>query len=329
MKEFAVTVEQRLEVFKKLTPYFGKIVSSKFVQNTHRFIEGIDRIHNLIEGIYKPKNSRYALAISSMLENPYADRLEYQPDRSWYFFYSPKAGKLDAAINDSLFACKEDNEPVLVLQQVSDKKSKNGATHRILGLGIIDGFDRIRRLFRIREFTIEDLQHRLDPSQVLQDDLIETALQLEALEDWSPFVEESRAIYKVAKQKRDRAFRDIVLNNYGNTCAVTRSRFVYRTTVEAQAAHIISRAKKGTDDPRNGLSLSQTAHWAFDQGLFTISDRFEIQFHPEITKTHFSNFPIFDLNGNLIQLPDDEIFYPHAEALKWHKKHIYGRFLRS
>jgi hypothetical protein len=40
----------------------------------------------------------------------------------------------------------------------------------------------------------------------LSDELIETALRLESLEQWTPFVAEDRAIYRVSEQKRDAAF---------------------------------------------------------------------------------------------------------------------------
>lgn len=326
MNNFAVSSEDRLAIFRKLAPYFGRIVPAKFIQKTEEIFPSIDRIHNLAQGIYKPKDSQYALTIASMLVNPYADRLEFNADRSWYFSYSPKAGGLDSSVNLSLFACMRDSEPVIVIQQVSDKTSPKGARYRILGLGIIESFDDVAQLFRVREVTIENFQQRLDPTQALQDDLIETAIQLEALEEWSPFVAEDRAVYQVAKQKRDDAFRRVVLENYSNTCSVTGTRFAFNSTVEAQAAHIISKEVKGTDDPRNGLALSHTAHWAFDQGLFTISDQFEILVHPKVDRADTSNFSVLEKHGQTILLPDDEINYPHAEALDWHRGNVFGKF---
>jgi hypothetical protein len=44
------------------------------------------------------------------------------------------------------------------------------------------------------------------------DDLLETALRLESLEDWTATVQEDRAIYRVSHQKREAAFREIVLS---------------------------------------------------------------------------------------------------------------------
>jgi predicted restriction endonuclease len=54
--------------------------------------------------------------------------------------------------------------------------------------------------------------------------------------------------------------------------------------VEAEAAHIIGKEVSGTDDPRIGLALSRSMHWAFDNGLFTLTDRYEIEIHPKAFK---------------------------------------------
>lgn len=325
----AVEIESRLKTFRILAPYFGKVVSARFIQKTAEVLPELTRVHNLIEGIYKPKDAHYGFSIASMLKNPYADRISFNPDRSWYFFYSPKAGALDSAVNQSLFNCLRDKEPVLVLKQLTDKTARQGTTYKMLGLGVIEDFDQGERLFRIREVTIEQFQQRLDPeSETLSDDLIETALQLETLERWTPFVSENRAVYRVSKAKRDTAFRSIVLENYDRSCAVLRSRFVYGKSSEAQAAHIIGKEVNGTDDPRNGLALSHTAHWAFDQGIITISDQYEVIVHPKARDAHCRHFPIIEADRQQIALPGDESNYPHSEALKWHRTRVFGKFAR-
>ena len=106
--------EARKAIFQRIVPYLGKAVPASFLQKTAEVLPGIDRLHNLIEGIFKPAGAKYALSVASMLKNPYADRVEHNPDRSWFFHYSPKAGSLDSAVNTSLFNCMRDNEPVLV-----------------------------------------------------------------------------------------------------------------------------------------------------------------------------------------------------------------------
>lgn len=318
----------RWDVFKQVAPYFGRSVPARFIQRTSEEIPEVRRIHNLIEGIYKPANSKHALTIASMLKNPYADRIEYLSDRTWSFYYSPKSGSLDSAVNRSLFNCMRDDEPVLVIKQLSDKTHPDGTRYKILGLGHIDSYEASDRLFKVRELTMNEYQQHVAPESPLNDDLIETALRLEALEAWSPFAAEERAVYRVAKAKRDAAFRRVVLSNYGNTCAITRSGFTFRSVTEAQAAHIIAKEANGSDDPRNGIAMSHTAHWAFDKGIFTISDQYEVMVHPRARDADYRDFRILELDKSPILLPDDESTSPHQEALYWHRTEIYGRFAK-
>jgi hypothetical protein len=60
--------------------------------------------------------------------------------------------------------------------------------------------------------------------------------------------------------------------------------------------------------------------------LGTISDPFEIVVHPKAKQASVNKFPILDMNGVPINLPEDENYYPHPEALKWHKKEVFNKF---
>jgi hypothetical protein len=325
----AIEIKERWDIFRALTPYFGRRVPARFIQRTGEKLASVRQIHPLIEGIYKPKDQAYCLSIASMLKNPYSDRSDYNPDGSWFFYYSPKSGSLESAVNQSLFNCMKDGEPVITLKQLSDKTGPNGAAYRILGLGLIESFDSENSLFKIRQVTIEEIQSRLNPNcELLDDNLIETALQLESLERWNPFVAENRAVYRVSKVKRDRAFRRIVLDNYNETCAVTGSKFVHGSVVEAEAAHVIGKDVNGTDDPRNGIALSHSAHWAFDKGIFTLSDQFEVIVHDKAKSADHRHFPIIEKDRKTILLPGEESNFPHPEALAWHREEVFGKFAR-
>ncbi len=317
-------IRRRREIFRALVPYFGKVLPAAFFQKTDAVVSGVTRIHNLIEGIYKPAWSSFPLAIASMLKSPYSDEVHYNRDRTWWIRYSPKAGGMDIAVNAALIRCATDRQPVLVMRQVSDKTSREGARHRLLGLGFVEDFDPATDLFRIRGLDWAEVSVLLDVG--LSDDLVETALRLESLEQWAPFVAEDRAVYQVSPQKRDAAFRGIVLDNYGHTCAATGQRFHSVRLTEAEGAHIIGKDVCGTDDPRNGVALSRSAHWAFDRGIFTISDQFEVVINPRARNAKISNFPLFEMDRKRITLPKDRYYWPHPEALAWHKENVFDRF---
>jgi hypothetical protein len=317
-------ISERHQIFRALLPYFGTIQRAGFFRRTSQYVLSIERINPLIEGIYKPAGSEYALSISSMLKSPYSDQIFYNPDRTWWLKYSPKIGPMEHAMNASLVRCMTDHEPVLVLRQVSDKASAEGARHRLLGLGFVESFDASANVFRIRGLEWDETSALLGIG--LPDDLVETALRLESLEEWTPFVAEDRPVYRVSRQKRDAAFRNIVSANYGYTCAVTGQRFFSAHHVEADGAHIIGKEVRGTDDPRNGIALSKSAHWAFDRGLFTIADQYEVILNPKISDASMARFAALELDRRKILLPADSCYWPHPDALAWHKKEIFDRF---
>jgi putative restriction endonuclease len=118
------------------------------------------------------------------------------------------------------------------------------------------------------------------------------------------------------------------LDSYGHACAVSQLKFAFTGVVEAQAAHIIAKEVNGTDDPRNGLALSRTAHWAFDQGIFTITDQYEVQIHPKALFADHRNFQLFDLDKKNILLPNDDSYLPHPDALRWHRENVFGKFIK-
>jgi len=315
---------ERARIFRALLPYFGTIQPAAFFQRTATTVPGVERINPFVEGIYKPAGSMYALSVSSMISSPYNDEVFYNPDRTWEMKYSPKDAPMHHAVNASLVRCMSEGQPVLVLRQVSDKTSREGSRHRLLGLGAVENFNPATNLFRIRGLELSEITTFLGIG--LSDDLLETALRLESLEQWAPFVAEDRAVYQISRQKRDAAFRNIVLANYGHTCAVTGQRFHSPRHVEADGAHIIGKDVRGTDDPRNGIAFSRSTHWAFDRGIFRISDQYEIVVNPKISSASIDKFPAIEMDRKKILLPKDQCYWPHPDALAWHRQEVFDQF---
>ena len=170
-----------------------------------------------------------------MLKSPYSDEVFYNADRTWWIKYSPKIGGMNVADNVGLLKCMTDKQAIMVLRQLYDKFGPEGAQHRLLGLGMIEGFDAANDVFRIRGLDWDEVVAFLGIG--VPDDLVETALRLESLEQWAPFEAPNRAIYRVEKQRRDAAFSEIVLANYDQSCAVTGLRFNSKKHTEAAAAH--------------------------------------------------------------------------------------------
>jgi hypothetical protein len=48
--------------------------------------------------------------------------------------------------------------------------------------------------------------------------------------------------------------------------------------------------------------------------------------NPKAKIANANKFPILDLHGTPINRPDDENFWPHQEAIEWHKKEVFEKF---
>ena len=88
-------IAERRRIFRGLVPHFGTIQPADFFRHTSEYVPSVERVHPLIEGIYKPAGLVYPLSIASMLKSQYHDQLFYNPDRTWWINYSPKEGGMD------------------------------------------------------------------------------------------------------------------------------------------------------------------------------------------------------------------------------------------
>ncbi|PRS04014.1 hypothetical protein C6W22_19480 [Bacillus atrophaeus] len=133
-----------------------------------------------------------------------------------------------------------------------------------------------------------------------------------------------RTVTILKKIKRDRRFRKAVLEAYNFKCAVTGHSIVYGDTLNVQAAHIKGKEYGGSDNPTNGLSLSLDLHWAFDRGFFAINDDFTIQVHEKMQE----NKVLQEIDRKKLLLPQDKTLWPNLDMIKYHRDHIYGKFIK-
>ncbi len=115
----------------------------------------------------------------------------------------------------------------------------------------------------------------------------------------------------------------MLLHGYDFTCAVCGMKFRLGELVEATAAHIVPKRQDGTDDPRNGLSLCRTHHWAFDAGVFTVSDKYRVDLSPAVKRAETANFGLVDMAGKPLLPPQNEALKAHPDALAWHRANVF------
>lgn len=117
---------------------------------------------------------------------------------------------------------------------------------------------------------------------------------------------------------RSAVFSERVRQSYDFRCAVSGIRVRTPSGLsEVEAAHIVPLRESGTNDYRNGICLAQTLHWAFDHGLFGISEDRTVYIPKLACKLNDGEF-LTQFHGNRIAEPEDSSFQVHEDALRWH-----------
>jgi len=48
--------------------------------------------------------------------------------------------------------------------------------------------------------------------------------------------------------------------------------------------------------------------------------------HPKAKHAKINKFPILELHGQPISKPEDDAFWPHKNAIEWHKAEVFDKF---
>lgn len=126
---------------------------------------------------------------------------------------------------------------------------------------------------------------------------------------------------------RSVAFRLQVRRAYGFKCAA--SGYGISTpddSHEVEAAHVVPLGEGGPDDIRNGIALTRTLHWAFDQGLWGIEPGTRKVTVPKPIRAKPDNAFLSGFDGRVIADADDPAFRIHPDALDWHLANRVARW---
>lgn len=125
---------------------------------------------------------------------------------------------------------------------------------------------------------------------------------------------------------RSTVFSTGVRSAYGMACAVTGLQISAGNQLhEVEAAHVVPLERGGCNDPRNGIALCRTLHWAFDRGLFGVSDDRKVIVPARILSVA-GNEPLGKIVGRSLREADRESFRVHRDCLAWHRDNVMGRF---
>jgi putative restriction endonuclease len=127
---------------------------------------------------------------------------------------------------------------------------------------------------------------------------------------------------EVKTRVNQNTFRQIVLANYSDKCAITN----IDIPALLIASHIIpwSANEQERLNPENGICLSPLYDKAFDKGLIGIDTHYHVLLSPELKKKegliYFQTY-FGQIDGKKIQLPQK--YLPKKEFLEWHLEEIF------
>lgn len=124
------------------------------------------------------------------------------------------------------------------------------------------------------------------------------------------------------RRGRSARFQIGVVDGYRHTCALTGYRcFTVDGATVVDAAHIEGWAESQNDDLVNGLALSKTAHWMFDEGLWTVSDDLRvIVADSRFTESAANGFSLSALANQPLRFAKDAPLRPSRICLRQHRR---------
>ena len=137
-------------------------------------------------------------------------------------------------------------------------------------------------------------------------------------------LKEEYKLREVKTRVNQNVFRQIVMANYDNKCAITGIDIPDLLV----ASHIIpwSKNEKERLNPENGICLSPLYDRAYDKGYIGINEKFEILISSELKKKNKKDYYLHHFNlliGKKIILPKK--YYPKKEFLGFHIDVIFRK----
>ena len=123
---------------------------------------------------------------------------------------------------------------------------------------------------------------------------------------------------------RNGLFKKMVPKIYGNRCSFTgmqlSSTFGHSFV---DACHIVPFSLTHNDKVTNGIALCPNLHRAFDRGLVSIDEKYNILISGHVLEDIEHSYGIRRLHGKQITLPQEPAQYPAQEYIGWHRENLF------
>ena len=131
----------------------------------------------------------------------------------------------------------------------------------------------------------------------------------------------AKALADGRRKGRSARFQVRVVDDYHHTCALTGYRcFTADGASIVDAAHIEGWAETQNDELTNGLALSKSAHWMFDQGLWSADDEMRVVVNPNrFIEAGPEAMQLRSAAGRHLQFDPRAKLRPAGESLRRHR----------
>lgn len=120
-------------------------------------------------------------------------------------------------------------------------------------------------------------------------------------------------------------FKRVVPKIYNYACCISDMRIVSRYDIQMiDACHIVPFSVSHNDTITNGISLSPNFHRAFDRGLITINENYQVVISNSFTENLTEN-SLKSFEGKQIFLPKEKQHFPDIENLRWHRDNVFKK----
>jgi len=120
---------------------------------------------------------------------------------------------------------------------------------------------------------------------------------------------------------RSNIFKREIPKIYNNTCCISGMRVdVVDNISMIDACHIIPFSESFNDTITNGIALCPNLHRAFDRGLISIDNDYNVILNTNFNEPNKSTYNLKQFHGVKIILPDHFSYYPSKNSLKHHRK---------
>ncbi len=117
---------------------------------------------------------------------------------------------------------------------------------------------------------------------------------------------------------RDPAFARIVKKAYDYRCAASGWRVLLPDgRAMVQAAHLMPYAECKDDDPRNGIALTPTYHWALDRHIIAPGPDLKWHVSPALDRRNRDYRELREIDKQSILLPSKKKYFPRKDCLEY------------